>query len=1386
MKKATLLVVVIAALSMQSQGAAQSSDALAYARGFLLTGNYAVSSVDLPRSGGVGTLAFSTARGNAIPAGAEIAAAFLYWETIEPVENASYGGARFRQHPIDVAKATRLTSLPGTGAKCWGSSGGRSAFLTVYRADVLHLLPKHYDAQDKWTGRYLVNDADLAQHGLPAHTLTLPQQGTGNRTTASAGGSLVVVYRHPNEPLRKVVLYDGPAAQAQGTITTQALRGFYRSAAQPSARLTALVGTGADNRSDRLLFNGRLLATNAVPAPIDGGSDRGWASPTFDVSALMKFSTSSDSYGETATVRFDHGANAQASTPYECPSLAAVIFSTAVADVDADGLPDGIEDAPNGLKDPPTPAFPGGQPLPNLHAIGARVGVKDLLVEVNAMHAAPGTAYGAPGAPFNARHTTVVDGEGHDHMPSPGVLKLVGDAYAAGGVAVRFDVGDPDAYQAMFSCAANDTTCDARQYLVPAAHARGGERVLERACTGCAFQHFPGTVGWPYGFQLYRDAPVDADGGELIGFDALRQAAPEQGQLRRRFDRSRHDFFHYALYAHARGKARRDNANVPSSVSGVADLPGRNLLITLGLWDTERFIGTPFVQASTTLHELGHNLNLWHGGSPAAFGSRATSTSTFVEPNCKPNYLSSMSYQFQVHGLTDEFGIPRLDYSWSAESPLHEGSLSDGPLSRATRYRAAWFVPAASPLALEQEAPAARRYCNGAAFGAGAPLMARVEADAVDGLIDWDGDPATGTAVSDVNFDGDAAGALAGHDDWAALRLDQKQGRRSARIFTSAAGDLLDFGSGDLIDFGSGDLIDFGSGDLIDFGSGTHVVHLKTGDFFRYGAGDLIDFGSGDLIDFGSGDLIDFGSGVMMYVGANGDLLDFGSGDLLDFGSGDLIDFGSGDLIDFGSGDLLDFGSGDLIDFGSGDLLDFGSGTGVQELDFDAALAFARPRPFGLTACILGDSCPEPVVSPSEPGYHRVRLAWSAPTFGSVAQYEVSRRTAASEPAVIGTTTALSFIDPEELPHGVEFIYTVKALFTDGSASGASTRAAVTAINEPPVAAADAFTTPHGVALTIAAPGVLANDTQDPDSPAASRRLRQILSGPSHGTLAAQAGGGFTYTPAAGFAGTDTFTYVADNGVWPGDAVTVLSGPSNEVTVTITVQPAAVPACGDLTYTVVTGGSVTLTSPCADASGQLLAITSVSRTMLGTVTISGGTATYASISPRIGQDAFTAVVSNGTVSRTINITVQVVYGFRNVQNAPPASGALFDSGSTLPVQWQWLNVADQAVESSDAGVMINALACSAPGLAGAYPIGSFSPVQAGGEELFRFDFATNTWTFSWKLAYTIEGVLSNLPSGSYVLQITSLATGQLDPAGAGTIHSCANGTTVRGALVQVR
>ena len=62
----------------------------------------------------------------------------------------------------------------------------------------------------------------------------------------------------------------------------------------------------------------------------------------------------------------------------------------------------------------------------------------------------------------------------------------------------------------------------------------------------------------------------------------------------------------------------------------------------------------------------------------------------------------------------------------------------------------------------------------------------------------------------------------------------------------------------------------------------------------------------------------------------------------------------------------------------------------------------------------------------------------------------------------------------------------------------------------PPAAAADAYTTAEDTALTVAAPGVLGNDSD----PTATHSPRCWRHGPAHGTVMLNPNGSFTYTPA--------------------------------------------------------------------------------------------------------------------------------------------------------------------------------------------------------------------------------------------------------------------------------
>ena len=78
--------------------------------------------------------------------------------------------------------------------------------------------------------------------------------------------------------------------------------------------------------------------------------------------------------------------------------------------------------------------------------------------------------------------------------------------------------------------------------------------------------------------------------------------------------------------------------------------------------------------------------------------------------------------------------------------------------------------------------------------------------------------------------------------------------------------------------------------------------------------------------------------------------------------------------------------------------------------------------------------------------------------------------------------------------------------------------------------------------LTVAAPGVLGNDTDVDGNPLTAA----VVTVPTHGTLTLNADGSFTYTPALNYNGSDSFTYKANDG----------TADSNTATVTITVGAA--------------------------------------------------------------------------------------------------------------------------------------------------------------------------------------------------------------------------------------
>src|SRR5207247_6027401 len=90
-------------------------------------------------------------------------------------------------------------------------------------------------------------------------------------------------------------------------------------------------------------------------------------------------------------------------------------------------------------------------------------------------------------------------------------------------------------------------------------------------------------------------------------------------------------------------------------------------------------------------------------------------------------------------------------------------------------------------------------------------------------------------------------------------------------------------------------------------------------------------------------------------------------------------------------------------------------------------------------------------------------------------------------------------------------------------------------LTNAPVDINENYSLNHDTTLTLGAPGVLANDT-DADGDGFSAVLVGL---PSHGGVILNSNGSFTYSPAPGYNGPDSFTYKANDGLADSGVATV-------------------------------------------------------------------------------------------------------------------------------------------------------------------------------------------------------------------------------------------------------
>src|ERR1700757_2854294 len=343
------------AFGFAQAGFAQTALPLGLSNNYMVTGDYVVGGVGLRGLGdgsvyATGTITIPDPGAYAtnvplqqVPAGADIVAAFLYWETVESSGTFAGKNGFFRGYPITgQALGNPNAPVSWSSGGCAGSSQG-SKTMVGYRADVGNLIPVDANGNVQPNNSYAVRLADSGKSGNVPFTL---------------GATLVIIYRllAPTVPLNAVVIYDGAYAPSNPAQTVnQPMLGFFQAGndqgAPVATKITHIVGNGQSNKLQQVYLNnynsaGTLMHSTLLPSlygsnpPFPGKYNTTWDNPTWYIN-----SNSQSNYAST-TIPVQAGESSETTVVVPngnnkgCVSWGEIVMSTTVQDTDLDGLVD--------------------------------------------------------------------------------------------------------------------------------------------------------------------------------------------------------------------------------------------------------------------------------------------------------------------------------------------------------------------------------------------------------------------------------------------------------------------------------------------------------------------------------------------------------------------------------------------------------------------------------------------------------------------------------------------------------------------------------------------------------------------------------------------------------------------------------------------------------------------------------------------------------------------------------------------------------------------------------------------------------------------------------------------------------------------------------------
>ena len=324
----------------------------------------------------------------------------------------------------------------------------------------------------------------------------------------------------------------------------------------------------------------------------------------------------------------------------------------------------------------------------------------------------------------------------------------------------------------------------------------------------------------------------------------------------------------------------------------------------------------------------------------------------------------------------------------------------------------------------------------------------------------------------------------------------------------------------------------------------------------------------------------------------------------------------------------------------------------------DATVATTEDTAFSLTVADFGFSDPN-----DSPGDSLVAVTiTSLPTNGTLLLNGVAV-SAGQSVAVADISAGALVFQPATNANGAAYArFTFQVQDSGGTANGGqdtdpipnTVTISVTAVNDPPVAGNDAFTTNEDTALSGS---VLANDS-DVEGPLAV----SLAAGPANGSLVPEPDGTFTYTPAANFNGADGFSYIVTDG----------DGATAGATVTIAVTPVNdPPVAGNDIWAVSIASTIAVATSAllandADPEGGPLTVTGVGNASNGTVGLAGTTVTYTAGAAGAASFQYTVADSGGASGTGIvSVTnVSVTSGANTIDiSSLGASRSLIDGGN---------------------------------------------------------------------------------------------------------------------------